>query len=165
MWDDLVSIKAMAKFTDLPPEMISTILEYLASDIPGYWGNFTDINNLLRASGYCLKIAGTVYQSMLDKAGESEDFTTRSTRWDWKVTTSFMTVDAEFKKKVDSKSAASVARRERGKQSGRSRFRLDVDGLSFLIESGQARTMSYPTAHDADQGLRCRSQRSWRVKR
>lgn len=92
-------LATMPQLTDLPPELITIILQYIVSDIPSYWGKFTKINNLLRASTHCLEIARTICYDLRDNTAPHGSIVERSMRWDWKVATAFIVVDAEVKKK------------------------------------------------------------------
>lgn len=103
--DSRLMVAAMPQLTDLPPELIMMILEYIVSDIPGYWGTFTEINNLLRASVYCLAIARTVCNGIRHNSTKCGSLMARSEGWDWKVATAFIIVDAEVNKKGRLKNA------------------------------------------------------------
>jgi len=88
------------------------ILEYIVSDIPGYWGTFTEVNNLLRASTRCLEIARTVCYDMRDNTAPHGSLVERSMRWDWKVATAFIMVMRRSKRNADGRTCTDAPQKK-----------------------------------------------------
>ncbi|KAK5944902.1 hypothetical protein PMZ80_002104 [Knufia obscura] len=125
----------MSNLADLPPEVMTMVLEHLVSDIPGYWGTFTDINNFLRASRYSLQVARIVYFGMCNGTDDSDDFAERSKGWKWKVATSFVMVDAEMKRRSEKRDTDNEQRQPTKPHIEAAYFKLDACTPRAPIES------------------------------